>query len=217
MHFDAVLDLGFDYGADGGLAWDTLVIGFPNGRSRRNQNRSRPLGEWQIGNRDIDAATLHSLQSFHHAMRGRAHSFLFHDWTDYRATEQTLILDGGDETQLIKAYGLTINGWIRDILKPNPETVVIEQNPGSGWVALEADADYELDASTGLVTWIMDPPDTGDAIRWSGDFWVPARFDRDLFTAQFLGAEERPGGRDAAYAVGGLAIVEEPDPEDPEP
>jgi uncharacterized protein (TIGR02217 family) len=210
MHFDVVLDIGFDYGADGGLSWDTQVIHFPNGRARRNMRRSVPLGAWQLGNRDIDAATLDTLQGFLHAMRGRAHSFLYKDWNDYRASDEALVLDGSDESQLIKTYGASINSWVRNIVKPNADTVVISYNSGSGFAALTVDVDYTLDAVTGIVTWLLDPlPDTSDAMRWSGEFWVPVRFDRDVLSAQFLGFERRASGDELAYSIGALSVVEE--------
>lgn len=217
MHFDEVLDVGYDYGADGGLAWDTQIITYPGGGSRRNMRRSRPLGSWQLGNRNVDETQLAQLQAFLHAMRGRAHSFLYRDWTDYLATNEPLVIDGNAETQLIKSYGLSINGWVREIRKPNADTVVIEYDTGSGFERLEEGEDYVLDASTGIVTWLLDPlPDAPHAMRWSGEFYVPVRFDRDVLTAQFLAFEERGGVHKRAYAIGALSVVEEPDPEAPD-
>lgn len=209
-HYDVLLDLGYDYGADGGLAWDTEILQYPNGGSRRNMRRSRPLGAWQIGNRNVDRATLDYLQGFLHAMRGRAHSFLYKDWTDYKAVEQQLVPDG-DKIPLIKSYGLSINPWVREITKPVASTVVIEIDQGSGWVELAAGVDYTLDASTGIVT-LASAPDTSDLFRWSGEFYVPVRFDRDVLSAQFIGYERRADdSEELAYAIGGLMVVEEPD------
>lgn len=211
-HYDVLFDIGYDYGADGGQAWETQIVRFPSGRALRNQRRSRAVGVWQLGNRTVSDAQWEYIQDFMHAMRGRVHSFLFKDWTDYRVVEQQLILGDTDEVQLIKTYGLAINPWVRDILKPVASTVVIEERTGSVWTALQPGVDYELDDSTGIVT-LATPPDTGDALRWSGEFYVPARFDRDIATAQFLGIEQRSSGPFHAYAIGDLAVVEELDPE----
>lgn len=209
MHYDEVLDLGYDYGALGGLAWDTTVIEYPNGQSRRNQNRSAARGAWQLGDRRVDGDTADTLDGFFHAMRGRTHSFLYLDWGDYLVTEQQLIVEG-DEAQLIKIYGLAINPWVREIKKPDAESVVIEINEGAGWEALEAGVDYTLDATSGLVTF-DEAPETSAQLRWSGRFYVPVRFDRDKLDKQFLGIEERSsGGVVRAYAIGGLAVIEEP-------
>ena len=214
MHFNEVLDVGYDYGATGGPAWATQIISYPNGRTRRNMDRSAALGAWELGNRNIDKAKLEYLRGFFHAMRGRAHSFLYHDWNDCEAVEELLTFDA-DEAQLTKVYGLSINPWVRDIVKPDVSTLVVEMLNGSVWEELTVDTDYTIDSDTGILTWLdTNLPDTSDQIRWSGKFWVPARFATDTFDAQFLAIEERAEGEvDLAYHIGGLPIVEEPDPE----
>lgn len=208
MHFPVVLDVGIDYGASGGLAWDTTVLQLRRGGSRRNQNWSVPLGRWQLGNRTVDGATKDYLQGFFHAVRGQAHTFLFLDWTDYRATQEQLVV-AGDESQLIKTYGIDINAWVREIRAPKASSVVIEMLDGSAWVELEEGEDYTLE-DDGVVTWLNDPA-TSDQLRWSGDFYVPARFEVDQFDCQFLGLERRVDTDYLAYSLGGLPIVEEPE------
>src|SRR5690554_2414344 len=214
-HYDELFDIGYDYGADGGLAWETQIAFFPSGRSIRNQRRSNAVGVWQLGNRTVSDEEWQYIQDFMHAMRGRLHSFLFKDWTDYRAVEQQLVLDGSDEAQLIKTYGLSINPWVRNIIKPAAATVLLEELVGGEYVELEVDTDYTLDESTGIVTF-SSPPDTSAVIRWSGEFYVAARFDRDTVNAQFVGLERRGDTAAHAYEIGDLAVVEEPDPEEAE-
>lgn len=213
-HYDVVFDIGYDYGAVGGQAWDTQIIAFPSGITKRNERRSAALGQWQLGNRTISDDQWSYIQGFLHAMRGRLHSFLFKDWNDYRAVEEQLIIDGSVETQLTKSYGLQINPWIRDITKPRVSSVVIEELRAGIWVPLESGTDYDLDESTGVITWDT-PPDSSSVMRWSGEFYVPVRFDRDAVVAQFVSAEKRNGDIVHAYAIGDLAVVEELDPEEP--
>lgn len=209
-HFEEVFDIGIDYGADGGHSWDTQVLAFPNGRARRNQQFSDALGRWQLGNRTVRGDELEYIRGFLHAMRGAAHTFLYKDWNDYTATNELLAHDAQAEVQLIKTYGSSINAWARTIKKPKASTFVLEVNTGGGWVALATPADYTLDATTGIVT--LDVAlDTSDALRWSGEFYVPARFDRDMVTAQFVGLEERDGGDVLAYSIGELSVVEDPE------
>lgn len=211
MHFDELLDLGYDYGATGGHGWATTVIQYPNGRTRRNVERAIALGAWELGNRNIDLEQLEKIRGFFHAMRGRAHSFLYKDWNDFIAKHELLVIDGTYATQLTKAYGASINVWFREIKKPVPGTVLIEAFEVGEWVALDPSGDYELDHSTGIVTWST-PPDTSAQIRWSGEFNVPVRFDRDQLDVQFLGVvKEADGERDYGYHLGGLGLVEEPD------
>jgi uncharacterized protein (TIGR02217 family) len=209
MHFESVLDLGVDYGSDGGLGWDTGIARFPSGREHVNQARSHALGAWQLGNRRLDVAEYNTLSDFFHAMRGRAHTFLYKDWNDHKVVLQPLVADGSAETQLIKVYGLAINAWSREIRKPSASTVVIDLDSGGGFAALTAGVDYTLDATTGIVTWIGEAPDAPDQLRWSGEFFVAARFDRDRFDAQFIARSE--DSKESLYELGTLGVYEVPD------
>ena len=212
MHFEVLLDLGFDYGADGGLFWDTQVINYPGGNSRRNQRRSAARGQWQLGSRNVDAPTLQYLTDFMHAMRGRLHTFLYRDWNDYEASNQAIVIDGTSTSQVTKTYGQGVNEWVRPIRKPDPATVTFEYDQGGGFAALTEGVDYTVDATTGVVTWLLAPlPNSPNAMRWSGEFRVPVRFDRDVLSAQFLGYEQRESGSERAYAIGDLLVYEDED------
>lgn len=206
-HFEEVLDLGVDYGADGGLGWDTGVVTFPNGTSHRTSHRSDAQGAWRLGNRRIDIAEFKTLSGFFHAVRGQAHSFLYKDWNDYTADNEQLPADGSATTQLIKTYGLAINAWIRLITKPAAASVLVELDSGAGYAALAAGVDYTLDATTGILTWLGAPPDAPDLLRWSGEFFVPVRFDRDRLDAQFIARDE--DGDESLYELGELGVIED--------
>jgi uncharacterized protein (TIGR02217 family) len=207
-HFDVVLDLGWDHGADGGEGWDTHVTVFPSGRTRRNQRRADAVGVWQLGGRRLNVSEYTYLKGFFHAMRGQAHSFLYKDMNDHRAEQEPLVADGSAEVELIKTYGLAINPWTRRIRKPQADSVLIELDDGGGFEPLVGDVDYELDPSTGSITWLITPPDAPQLVRWTGEFYVPARFDRDTLDAQFIAID----GEDALYELGALGVVEELDP-----
>ncbi len=210
-HFDIVLDLGFDYGADGGHGWDTTLVRLPSGYTYTNQRRSAALGEWQLGNRRLTVDELATLRGFFHAVRGRTHTFLYRDWNDYRAVQEPLPIDGSAETQLVKTYGLAINPWVREIHRPDADTVLIELATGGGdFVALEPGTDYTLGVG-GVVTWLITPPEALDQVRWTGEFFVRARFDRDRLDAQFIAADGDEIGSRALYELGTLGVMEEPD------
>jgi uncharacterized protein (TIGR02217 family) len=209
MHFEEIFDIGIDYGADGGHSWDTQVLSFPNGATRRNQQFADALGRWQLGNRNVRSDELAYIRGFLHAMRGRMHSFLYKDWNDYIATQELLAHESQQDVQLTKTYGLAINGWSRAIKKPSADGFVLESNTGSGWVVVSP-SNYDLDTTTGIVS--LDTAinlDSGDGLRWTGFFYVPARFDRDMVSAQFLGLEQRASGNEFAYAIGDLSVVED--------
>jgi len=208
-HYDVVLDLGVDYGADGGLGWQTTVVAWPNGRSVRNALMADAHGAWQLGNRRLDVAERDQIAGFFAAMRGQLHTFLYRDWSDHRAVDEPLVADGGAVTQLIKTYGLSINAWVRAIVKPDAASVVIEHDTGGGFAALTAGVDYTLDASSGLVTWLISPPDVPDQLRWSGEFFVRARFDRDRYDEQFIARRE--DDEESLYELGPLGVIEDAD------
>jgi uncharacterized protein (TIGR02217 family) len=206
-HFETLLDIGYDYGAEGGQAWDSTVIVYPNFRSVRNQNLSRPIGAWQLGDRVVSATDYQYLQSFLHATRGQVHSFNYKDWNDYCAIDEQLANVGDGTLQITKTYGLLINGWVRSIKKLKPDDVVLKVDD----VEQVEDTDYTLDDTSGLITWNA-APDTGAIVTWSGEFYVPVRFDRDVLTAQFLGLEQRNDGSEfRAYQLGALSVVEDPE------
>lgn len=205
--FNSVLDVGFDYGAQSSIAFVTTVIANAAGvEPVRNQEQARPRRTINLGNPNIDGDTHDTIRNFFVHARGRLNGFLFKDWQDYFATQESIPVDGSATQRLRKTYGST-DPFVRYITRPNASTVVIEKNTGSGWTPLTVTTDYTLDASTGVVTWVGTPLNAPTLVRWSGEFWIPVRFDRDDFPSQFLGYEEGSPPR-RAYALGSLSVIE---------
>lgn len=209
---NALLDLGFNYGANGGpddFGTELVVVG---GANYANQKREKELGEWELGGRDVDAATLQLRLDHWRAVRGRVYAFPYKDWNEYEVTQQELVLDGSNSTQLIKVSSGFGNDYTANILLPVVSTFVLElQDGGAGpWVELEADTDYTLDATTGVITW---PGSTGpaapDKVRWSGEFNKRVRYAVSQFRAQFLAYEQRGATNQKFYALGPLTVREE--------
>lgn len=209
---NALLDVGFDYGAVGGpdnFGTELVVVGSV---TYAYQKRANSLGEWELGSRNIDAATLALRLAHWHAVRGQAYAFPYKDWNDYEVTQQALVLDGSSETQLIKTYSGFSNDYTTDIILPVESTVLIElQEGGAGpWVELEPDTDYTLDPLTGVITW---PGSLGysapDSIRWSGEFYKRVRYGVERLRAQFLTYETRGNTSQKFYALSALTVREE--------
>lgn len=193
------LDLGYDYGADGGHSWSSSVVETAGGGEVANQNWAHWKGRWQLGNRNIDKAQLDVLRSFHAGRRGRVYGFRFKDWNDWLATDELLTVSGAT-TQLVKTYEPAgPNPYVRTISLPVAATVQVTQD-GAAYT------DFTVSDSTGLITWTAGAP-TG-VIRWSGEFDVPARFDVELIPAVFLAYEERDEGPQAIYQMGSVNVVE---------
>lgn len=209
---NALLDVGFDYGANGGpddFGTELVVVG---GATYANQKRQHELGEWELGGRNVDAANLQVRLAHWRAVRGTTYAFPYKDWNEYEVTQQELVLDGSNSTQLIKVSSGFGNDYTADILLPVIDTVVIElQDGGAGpWVELEADTDYTLNATTGVITW---PGSTGpaapDKVRWTGEFYKRVRYGVDRLRAQFLTFEQRGATSQKIYALGALTVREE--------
>lgn len=209
---NALLDVGFDYGANGGPDNFGTTLEVVGGAVYANQKRAHPLGEWELGNRNLDKDVLALRLNHWHSVRGWAYAFPYKDWNDYAVTQQALVLDGSTTTQLIKTYGGFGNDYTANIILPVASTVLIEKQDGGvgDWVALEADTDYVLDAETGIVTWAGSPPPSApDAVRWTGEFHKRVRYGVDRFRAQFLTYETRGSTHQAIYAIGALTVREE--------
>ncbi len=83
------------YGATGGPEYATTVVAMASGFEQRNANWSAARLKWNVASGLKHQAQLNTLIAFFRARKGRAYGFRFKDWTDYRASAQTL--GAGDE------------------------------------------------------------------------------------------------------------------------
>lgn len=191
MYLSRVLDMGFDYGAEGGRGWLTNIIPRANGREDRNEAWQDWLGAWQLGNRNIDRAQLAYLRDFIVDARGRKHEFAYKDWSDYLAVNEAVTPAEDGTAQLARNYG-TVNPYVCPVTLPKASTVVLEEFVMGVWTELTVAVDYTLAASTGIVTQVGAPTwDETTQLRWSGEFYILARFDVEAINAQFLAWESR--------------------------
>jgi uncharacterized protein (TIGR02217 family) len=114
------------------------------------------------------------LIAFFRARKGKAYGFRFKDWTDYKATAQTLGTgDGTTKTfQLIKSYTSGAGSETRTITKPVLGTAVPYlggNKQTSGW---------SINTATGVLTFTVAPAQ-GVAVTADFEFDVPVRFDTD--------------------------------------
>ncbi|HVT35710.1 MAG TPA: DUF2460 domain-containing protein [Nevskiaceae bacterium] len=197
---DVLLDIGFDYGAQGGPDDFGVTIAMASGgRELRVQTRERPLRQWQLGNRTVDRAYLNKIQNYWHTFRGPLIGFLHKDLNDFLAEDEPLVIDGTATAQLIKTYGGGLgNDYVRQILKP-AAGATFTKNGAPLSVA-------SVDIATGIVTFNMPYPTADDEVTWSGEFYVPARFASDRLSAQFQAFREED--KQAIYSLGSLVVQE---------
>ena len=106
---NVVFDLGYDYGAIGGPAFNTQIQETQSGKRLRTPRSYFSRGSWSIGNRIITGEKLTEIKNFFEARKGRLRGFLWKDWTDFKVPPyhyQTRRTSTGIfQFQLTKQYG----------------------------------------------------------------------------------------------------------------
>lgn len=161
--------------------WSDTVVMMGGGSEQRNQN-------WNDARRRYDAATANTLTlaTFHlvekhfNGRRARTRSFALRDRSSFRASAEAFGTGDGATTtfQLRIASGDAGNAYGREIYLPESGTVSVFDNAtpvveGSG--AGKFQLAY-TGATGGLVTFGTAPV-AGHSLTWSGDYWIPVRYD----------------------------------------
>lgn len=160
------LDSSIEQGARGGPTWSTTVLAGTSGIEQRNANWSRPMYKFTVGwgERLIGSAATNVINMFN-SCQGQLHGFLMKDWSDYQATAQPLVALGGSTFQMYRSYTNGTRTVTRKITRPSSTPVAVTVNSGS----ISA-----VDYTTGIITMASGTPTT-----WSGEFYVPVRFEDD--------------------------------------
>jgi uncharacterized protein (TIGR02217 family) len=177
-------------GAKGGPRLNTLVVASASGFEQRISQWSQALRSWDVSHalRDNDARG--ALVSFFIAAGGRANTFRFKDWSDYRvSTPASMEEIDATHWQLRKGYTLGAATRYRTLAKiveagsGEPDntaataadsTVRIYQSDGTTEIA----SGWTVDLTTGIVTFSSGPTSP----KATCDFDVPARFDTDVMS-----------------------------------
>lgn len=156
----------------GGPEWNTLVRQMANGIAMRRGNWSMPHHRYTADYSILDPEEQNEILAAFIAARGQVHSFRFKDWNDYKATDQAMAAGDGSSTprQLTKSYTFGTETYVRTILLPIAETVVITANGSPITVT--------TDELTGMVTPSGGWP-SGQVIRAEFEFDVRVRFGMD--------------------------------------
>jgi uncharacterized protein (TIGR02217 family) len=161
-------------GAIGGPLFQTTILSGLSGVEQRNVDWALRRAQYTIGYGLQDNGNWQIVRDFFIAQRGRAYAFLFKDWSDYFATNQTLGLGNGTATdfQLIKVYSNTSGRtYTRNITQPKTGTIAITLNgvSSSAW-SLQPGGVIRFAAAPGSGVVVM---------ATYFEFFVPVRFDQD--------------------------------------
>lgn len=168
------------------VMYSTTVVQAFSGRSQRNINWQYPLHKYDaaFGVRTMD--DLEAVIAFFHVAQGRANSFRFKDWADYKscsvlqtpsATDQVIGTGGNAATdfQLVKTYTVGAVTKQRLIQKPVTGTVLVSVNGA-------ATTSFTL-LDNGIIRFNTAPA-TSAVIRAGYEFDVPCCFDSDELSTQ---------------------------------
>ena len=186
------LPVDIERGALGGPGFKTEITPLGSGKEQRNIEWARIRSEWDIGYGMMEEdsllleATISNVLSFFYTREGRAHTFRFKDWIDFRIGDyQNAVADNqsigtGDAAQTVfpifKRYSDGGIDYDRPIeLLVVGRVVVLVDN-----VVQTITTDYTIDNLTGIITFTGGSiPGAGADVQVALEFDVLVRFDVD--------------------------------------
>jgi uncharacterized protein (TIGR02217 family) len=180
---EVLFPIDISYGSSGGPMFKTVVFTSDSGYEQRNINWQQTRAQYNVSQGIKTQAQMDVLTDFFFARQGRAFGFRFQDWNDYQLTNQQIALGDGYDTsfQIIKTYtsaqaesGQSFT-FTRNITKIDWSTVTgvtigVAQIPPN---------EYQVDETTGIITFASPPPEDAAIVIGSAQFHVPVRFDTD--------------------------------------
>lgn len=166
-------------GAVGGPRCSVIVHEAASGLEHRVDEWDVLRHEWDISYGIRSESDLATVKAFYLARGGKFRAFRFKDWNDYTLTTQLIGTGDGaeDAFQIVKTYTDGVQTYTRTIQLPVSGTLSVTVNA----VAKVETTDYTVNYSTGVITFGGgDIPGSGHAVRVTGEFDVPVRFDDDL-------------------------------------
>ena len=173
------------FGSLGGPERRTDIVTLANGHEERNTPwaHSRRRYDAGVGLRSLD--DVERLIAFFEARRAQMFGFRWKDWADFKSGKAALPVAFDDQSigrgdgasasfQIVKIYRSGAQSYRRPIIKPVVGTVRV----GVEQDELQEGVEYEVDASTGIITFAH-PPDPEMEIFAGFEFDVPVRFDTD--------------------------------------
>lgn len=194
-------------GAVGGPEFKTTILTLGSGEEKRNIEWSMTRGQYNVGTGIRRRVDFEEFQQFFYARYGRAYGFRFKDWSDYFVEAQSFtvgvdndtgpggeveLLGGNTQFQLYKRYQSGAFVFIRPLLKPvlasaegtreiKVNGVVIPESAGG--------SHYNIDYTTGLLTFNFPLVDDDVVEIVYLEFDVPVRFDIDKLDMNMLAYE----------------------------
>lgn len=160
----------------GGPTWLTDVIRYGNRGEQRIALQGDARRRYEVSLSHITDNEYRSIIKHHNARRGKLHSFPHDDLMFNSVTTEPFGTGGGigSTNQLTINEGDASNAYNREIYLPvagfqirangNLKTITTDYTVGTG-------------ATGGLITWVTSV--SGQTLTWTGNFYVPVRYDLD--------------------------------------
>ncbi len=184
---DVLFPLSVSFGATGGPERRNEIVQMTSGRERRNARFAQSRHHYDAGTGVRSIEDLYEVLAFFEARRGSLHAFRFRDPFDMKSCrpgetitpfDQQIGLGDGSRTRfpLIKSYGIGVDAYRRDILKPVAMTVRVAVNNNER----PATTGFTIDPATGEVVFpVGGAPAANAAVTAGYEFDVPVRFNTE--------------------------------------
>lgn len=179
------------FNAKADTAWLTTVTSLLSGFESTNQ-------EWSQNRHFYDAAPAIRVASEYllvkthfNSVRGKAKSFPFTDPIDHVVTQAAGVLAAsGSDWQMYYRYGSGGSAYDRKITRPKTGTVAVYRTRSGSTTNITAGC--TISYTTGLVT--ISGHVAGDTYAWSGQFFVPCRYEIDRLPGAIVNKQGGEGG-----------------------
>jgi len=192
--------------------WQTTLTTLMSGFEATNQDWSQVRHAYDAGLAVRVASDYLLVKQHFNKMRGRAKSFPFLDPIDHTVTQAAGVLQAEqgspNDLRMHYRYGTGTGAYERRITRPKTGTIHIYRTRSS--VTTELTSGVTIHYDTGVVA--VSGHVAGDTYAWSGDFFVPCRYDIDRLPGVIVNKEPASDG-ELYVDCDSIPIVEVREPE----
>lgn len=169
--------------------WQTTLTAVLSGFEATNQNWAHTRHAYDAGLAVRVASDYLLVKTHFHMMRGRAKAFPFTDPIDHAVVQSAgVLLPSGSNWQMFYRYGSGGESYDRKITRPKTGTLTVFRTRADVTTTITPTITY----TTGVV--VIGDHVADDAYAWSGDFFVPCRYDIDRLPGVIVNKQPGPNG-----------------------
>lgn len=179
------------FNAKADTMWSTTLTTLLSGFESTNQEWSQTRHAYDAGLAIRVASEYMAVKAHFHAVRGRAKAFPFLDPIDHTVTQAAGVLTAsGSDWQMFFRYGSGGSAYDRKITRPKTGTIAVFRTRSG--VTTNVTGSCTISYTTGLIT--ISGHVSGDTYAWSGQFYVPCRYDIDRLPGAIVNKQGGEGG-----------------------